>query len=308
MESVEARIARVLKDEVELRPYDAAWPNMFKAERRNLLAIALPGLVGRVEHFGSTAVPGLTAKPVIDMLVEVSDLERTKSELVPLLEERGYDYLWRPTHGDDGEPFYCWFIKRDGRGERSHHLHMVESHFEHWDRLAFRDCLTERPKLASEYATLKRQLTADFPGDRIGYTQGKTEFVTRVTRLALEHNGSVRPRVPRRVRAIQALTSTYPRPLRLARGEVVATGKRDDEFPGWVWATSQEGGEGWAPERILKTDAAGRSVSVEDYTAAELDTKEGALLRVGRSVDGWLWCSCDNGRAGWIPEKSIEPM
>lgn len=139
-----------------------------------------------MEHFGSTAVPGLAAKPIVDVLVEVTDLEATKALIVPVLESRGYEYFWRPTHGDDGLPFYAWFIKRNPRtGIRTHHIHMVESHFtEHWNRLLFRDYLIEHPKVAREYEALKVRLASESARDRIAYTRGKTEFIVRVTEQA----------------------------------------------------------------------------------------------------------------------------
>src|SRR5262245_30582320 len=106
-------IQRLVHEEVSIVPYDPAWPEAFAAEKAHLLA-SLPGdVIRRVEHFGSTAVRGLAAKPIVDILVEVTSLEVTRARIVPILESQGYEYLWRPTHGDDGPPFYAWFIKRD---------------------------------------------------------------------------------------------------------------------------------------------------------------------------------------------------
>jgi GrpB-like predicted nucleotidyltransferase (UPF0157 family) len=128
----------------------------------------------------------MAAKPVIDMLVEVSDLDATKARIAPILQQQGYEYLWRPTIGDDGPPFYAWFIKRDAAtGVRTHHIHMVEASFTtHWDRLLFRDYLIEHPEVADQYRALKLDLTAKHPNDRAAYTQGKTDFVLRITELA----------------------------------------------------------------------------------------------------------------------------
>jgi GrpB-like predicted nucleotidyltransferase (UPF0157 family) len=189
METMEQRIQRVVGEEVAVVPYDPSWPAAFRRERDHLTSCLPSDLLGRVEHFGSTAVPGLAAKPIVDMLVEVTDLEATKTRIAPILESQGYDYFWRATHGDDGPPFYAWFIKRDPRtGARTHHIHMVEKRFtEHWDRLLFRDYLIERPDVAREYELLKAQLAAAFAHDRIGYTQGKREFVDRVTQQAKQH-------------------------------------------------------------------------------------------------------------------------
>ncbi len=186
METLEERIRRVTQEDVALAPYDPRWPDSFRRERDHLRACLPPELLGRIEHFGSTAVPGLAAKPIIDMLVEVTDLAEARARIAPVLEGQGYDYFWRPTHGDDGPPFYAWLIKRDpASGARTHHLHLVEGHFaEHWDRLLFRDFLVAHPGVAQEYADLKARLASAHPNDRVAYTRGKTEFVVRVTEQA----------------------------------------------------------------------------------------------------------------------------
>lgn len=191
MEPPEARRARVLRDAVEIVDYDPQWPDRFREEKEHLLACLPADLVRRIEHFGSTAVPGLAAKPVVDILVEVASLAETRRCIAPILAAQGYDYLWRPTHGDDGPPFYAWFIKRDpATGERTHHIHMVERGFtEHWDRLLLRDHLAAHPDAAAEYAALKRSLAARFPGDRVAYARGKREFLDRVTELAKRGSG-----------------------------------------------------------------------------------------------------------------------
>src|SRR5262249_23537740 len=124
MESLEQRIQRVIREDVVIVPYDPRWPELFRREKAHLLACLPNELIRRVEHFGSTAVPGLAAKPVVDVLLEVTDLEATKARIVPVLEAQGYDYFWRPSRGDDGPPFYAWFIKRDPSSRvRTHHVH-----------------------------------------------------------------------------------------------------------------------------------------------------------------------------------------
>lgn len=189
METLEQRIQRLVREEVAIVPYNPAWPESFRCEKEHLLSCLPKDLIRRIEHFGSTAVPGLSAKPVIDILVEVTDLEATKARIAPILEAQGYDYFWRPTHGDDGPPFYAWFIKRDPQtGVRTHHIHMVEGHFtEHWDRLLFRDYLIEHPDVAKEYEALKLRLAAESPRDREAYTQGKADFITKVTKQAKQY-------------------------------------------------------------------------------------------------------------------------
>ena len=193
MEPLEQRIQRVVREDVAVVPYDPRWPELFRREKEHLRN-CLPGnLIGRIEHFGSTAVPGLAAKPVVDILVEVADLQATRARIVPVLESQGYDYFWRPTRGDDGPPFYAWFIKRDpSSGTRTHHIHMVEPHFaEHWDRLLFRDYLIDHPQAAEEYQNLKLRLAAAHPNDRVAYTKGKTAFILQVTEQARRFYGKV---------------------------------------------------------------------------------------------------------------------
>ncbi len=186
LESLEDRIRRVTSEPVEIVDYDPAWPAAFERERQHLLACLPPDLVGRIEHFGSTAVPGLAAKPIIDVLVEVTDLAAVREHVAPLLESQGYEYFWRPTFGDTGEPFYAWFIKRDPEsGLRTHHIHMVEGGFtSHWDRLLFRDYLIAHPHVAEQYGALKRAFAAQSPTDRVSYTEAKGAFIERVTDLA----------------------------------------------------------------------------------------------------------------------------
>lgn len=174
-----------------MNPYDPRWPELFRQEKEQLLSCLPNDLIRRIEHFGSTAIPGLAAKPIVDMLVEVTDLGETRARIAPVMESQGYDYLWRPTHGDDGPLFYAWFIKRDPEtGARTHHIHMVEGTFlEHWDRLLFRDYLIDHPDVAQEYERLKVQLSSAYPADRMAYTRGKTEFIVKVTEQARQSYG-----------------------------------------------------------------------------------------------------------------------
>jgi GrpB-like predicted nucleotidyltransferase (UPF0157 family) len=186
METLEQRIQRVVRENVAIVPYDPLWPRLFQQEKDHLLSCFPGDLIRRVEHFGSTAVPGLAAKPVVDVLVEVADLEVTQREIVPVLESQGYDYFWRSKSDDNSPPFYAWFIKRNPTtGGRTHHIHMVEKSFvEHWECLLFRDYLIEHRDVAAEYQALKLQLAAEYPNDREAYTRGKTEFVLCVTKAA----------------------------------------------------------------------------------------------------------------------------
>lgn len=89
METPEQRIQRVVQEEVAITPYDPAWPELFRQEKEHLLCCLPNDLIRRIEHFGSTAVPGLAAKPFVDMLVEVADLAATRDRIAPVLEAQG---------------------------------------------------------------------------------------------------------------------------------------------------------------------------------------------------------------------------
>ncbi len=189
MESLKEKVNRVVSEHVDITPYNSDWPRMFREEKEHLLKCIPQGLITRIEHFGSTSVPDLAAKPIIDILVEVASLEETKKRIVPVLVAQGYDYFWRPTSGDDFPPFYAWFIKRNIEGKRTHHIHMVEHDFEQWERLLFRDYLIEHPGIAREYQELKYRLVGQLQQVRVAYTNGKTDFILKVTQLAKEYYG-----------------------------------------------------------------------------------------------------------------------
>jgi len=181
------RIEELVREEVTIVPYDPVWPKIFEEEAAFLRRKLPQNLVRRIEHFGSTAVPGLSAKPIIDILVEVSSLEDTKKQIVPILDAEGYEYFWRPAFGNDGPPYYAWFIKRNSEGKRTHHIHMVEEDSELWDRLYFRDYLRQFPTEAKRYDELKRKLSEEYLNDRVKYTEEKSDFILSVTKKAKEY-------------------------------------------------------------------------------------------------------------------------
>lgn len=192
LETPDEKVARVVKEAVAVVAYDPQWPAQFAGERDHLRACLPADLVRRIEHVGSTAVPGLPAKPIVDLLVEVTSLDETRQRIAPLLEAQGYDYFWRPSKGDSTPPFYAWFIKRDAAGNRTHHIHMVEAGFEQWDMLLFRDYLIEHPAVARDYGRLKQTLAMKHQQDRVAYTEAKTAFIQDVTDRARVYYGTAR--------------------------------------------------------------------------------------------------------------------
>ena len=92
---LQEKIDRVVKEDVDIVPYDPAWATKFEKESA-FLKKKFPKIIKRIEHFGSTSIPGLSAKPVVDMLIEITNYGDVKKEIVPVLESLGYDYFWRP--------------------------------------------------------------------------------------------------------------------------------------------------------------------------------------------------------------------
>lgn len=174
-------------DEVEIRPYDPAWPALFEAER-SALEGALSGepLIG-IEHFGSTAIPGLAAKPIIDILIAATDLAAARATFPARLAPLGY-LFW----ADNPKTDRLFFVKGlPPHGERrTHHVHVTQPDGEPWIRLAFRDYLRANPDAAAEYAALKTRLAAEYRTDREAYTEAKTDFVARIMALAEKEAGN----------------------------------------------------------------------------------------------------------------------
>ena len=187
MKTLQERVQQAVHEDVGILPYDSRWAGLFRREAEHLRSCIPAALIRRIEHFGSTAVPGLAAKPIVDMLVQVTSLRAARTEIAPILKAQGYDYFWRPSIGDDIPPWYAFFIKRDRRGIRTHHIHMVTGRrtFQgHWERLLFRDYLIAHPETARAYERLKSDLAAVHPNDRVAYTEGKTIFIERITAQA----------------------------------------------------------------------------------------------------------------------------
>ena len=175
-------MASGVEDPVVVVPYDEAWPSLFE-EERNCIERAIGPWVEGIEHIGSTAVPGLAAKPVIDIMVGVKSLDDTPS-LVEGLEAIGYEYV---PEFERQMPERRYFRKLH-RGRRTHQIHLVErSDAAFWDRhVLFRDYLRRHPGVAEEYALLKHELSGRFREDRTAYTEAKTAFIREVVRRAGE--------------------------------------------------------------------------------------------------------------------------
>jgi GrpB-like predicted nucleotidyltransferase (UPF0157 family) len=157
--------------------YDAEWASRFEHERLLLLGAIGAWAPEGIHHVGSTSVPGLAAKPVIDILVGIEDLDTATVCFEPLAE---LQYLYSPYLAEQMH----WFCKPDP-AHRTHHLHLVPTASPTFrDEITFRDHLRAHRETADRYATLKRSLAVRFEHDREAYTAAKTDFVLRVLREA----------------------------------------------------------------------------------------------------------------------------
>jgi GrpB-like predicted nucleotidyltransferase (UPF0157 family) len=170
-------------DEVEIVNYDPRWPDLFDEEAKRLRAILDPSLILGLEHFGSTAVPDLSAKPIIDILIAVRSLTKAQASFVEAL--RSLDYVYWADNPNKDRMFFVKGMPPFG-SRRSHHVHVTEPNGEMWQRLAFRDYLRAHPEEARTYQRLKRQLAAAHPTDRDAYTGAKSAYVESVMRKAMK--------------------------------------------------------------------------------------------------------------------------
>jgi len=163
---------------VEYRP---EWQEMFEEEKQ-LLQTVLCEVSTKVEHIGSTAVNGLAAKPIIDIMIGLPDFS-VADELVLRIEALSYEYFKKY---EDEMP-YRRYLAKNLNGIRTHQIHMVEIGGEFWIRhLLFRDYLQQNPKMANEYAALKKQLAEHDWVDVNEYADAKTKFITDIENKAKE--------------------------------------------------------------------------------------------------------------------------
>jgi GrpB-like predicted nucleotidyltransferase (UPF0157 family) len=167
---------RAINDAIRVEPYDADWPGRFVAERDRLTALA-PALMA-IEHIGSTAVPGLAAKPIIDIMAAVPSLD-VADQLVHLFCANGYI-----TSAEFNRNLHDrrWLMRHAG-GRRTHHLHLLLAGSAHWTEcIRFRELVRRDGKLMEQYADLKRTLADAFGSDREGYGNAKATFITSAIR------------------------------------------------------------------------------------------------------------------------------
>jgi GrpB-like predicted nucleotidyltransferase (UPF0157 family) len=165
------------KDKVELFSYNEAWKLEFEREKEILSNILKDNALD-IQHIGSTAIPGLCAKPIIDVAVAVANLEKLK-ELIPLMLSSGYDVL--DSIETKGE-----ILARKGSSEcRTHYIHIEVINSEYWkNHILFRDYLLKYPENIKLYEQIKQKFAADYKDDRKKYTEEKNAFIKNILKLA----------------------------------------------------------------------------------------------------------------------------
>ncbi|MGG6238477.1 GrpB family protein [Nodosilinea sp. AN01ver1] len=169
--------------QVQVHPPNSRWSEDFTAEAARI-ALALGDNVVQVHHIGSTAIPNIYAKPVIDLLVEVNDINQVDGCNVAMI-SLGYEVM-----GEFGLPGRRYFRKDNAEGDRTHHAHTFQTgSFEIVRHLAFRDFMIAHPDCAQQYSDLKRALAAEYAEDIDGYMDGKDSFVKAMEQRALQWRG-----------------------------------------------------------------------------------------------------------------------
>lgn len=163
---------------VEVVPYDPTWQQAFEVEAQQIAATLGPSIVA-LHHVGSTSIPGIWAKPIIDLLVEVVEIAQVDHQS-PAMESIGYQAM-----GAYGIPGRRYFRKHSTAGTRTHHVHIFEVGSPEVERhLAFRDYLRAHPDDAQTYSDLKRQLAKAHPTDIEAYMDGKDSFIRAIDEKA----------------------------------------------------------------------------------------------------------------------------
>ena len=175
---------------VRLEPHDPRWALRYHQERARLAAALGPNVLD-LQHVGSTAIPGILAKPILDIAAAVASFEAATVCLAPL---EALGYLYR---GENGIPRRHYFVQRTPDGETTLiNLHMLEIDSAEWENhLLFRDYLRAHSEEAQAYAALKRQLMEQFRHDRLAYTEGKAALIARILEWAkrgLDHKRTER--------------------------------------------------------------------------------------------------------------------
>ncbi|HMH90486.1 MAG TPA: GrpB family protein [Streptosporangiaceae bacterium] len=168
-------------EKAAVHPHDPRWADRAESECARLAGLLAPWLADGVEHVGSTAVPGLAAKPVLDIMASVTEPDAVAEHASRRLAADGWCYVPPEL---DGRSWRRFFVKPDAAGQhRIAHLYVIRAGHPRWaEQIAFRDALRRDGQLADRYAELKRRLAQEHGTDREAYTAAKGEFIAAALR------------------------------------------------------------------------------------------------------------------------------
>jgi len=176
LETDEERRARIFP--IIVSEYNPEWPHWYAEEKERLIRMIGSENIARITHIGSTSVPGLAAKPAVDILLEIAENTDIES-LIAALPESEYICLREQTIPTPDRVVFLKGYTDTGFAERVFHIHVRD--YGDWDELFFRDYLAAHPEAAAKYAALKKKLLNDYQNDRDGYTEAKDEFIKKHT-------------------------------------------------------------------------------------------------------------------------------
>ncbi len=169
---------------IEMKNYNSNWSSIFEFEKKLIENKLGNETVHRIEHFGSTSIPNLKAKDIVDILIEIPNHLLFDESIINKMMDLGYQFFRQPGFGID----YMIFVKgfhTDGKKSQKFFAHMtIGNHPELWDRIYFRDYLKLNPTVIRKYEKLKCKLAKKYSKNRIEYRIGKTEFVKEITEVA----------------------------------------------------------------------------------------------------------------------------
>ncbi len=165
-----------MKAPVIIEEYNPKWPLLYEDEKNRILNV-IGEEYENIEHIGSTSVPGLGAKPIIDIMIGFRTLSEAEECIKPM-NKLSYEYI---KEHEEEIPERRYLTKGSKSEGRTHHVHMVETSSKFWIRhLMFRDFLRTHPEVAEEYYQLKKKLADRFRNNRRAYTEGKTAFILAI--------------------------------------------------------------------------------------------------------------------------------
>ena len=169
---------------IEISPYDSNWPKLYEEERQLIKQNVNSSLFFRIEHFGSTSVPGLSSKNTIDILLAVEFEDNSNNEIIEQMQKIGYEFNWQ----NEGANTHMVFIKGydpENPKQQKYHVHAApESHIL-WNRIHFRNYLIKHSDVAQRYEELKKSLANTYKHERVAYRIAKTDFVKEITDKSL---------------------------------------------------------------------------------------------------------------------------